>query len=193
MCGLRTRPRTDVDPPRFLDRTAIGVRGISSRRPRPRVDTYLQIAGSQRFHQTVTNDRRCGMTKQARCVYRNTPATRRVERPTAPVPPCRGDAAKCGGAAAGDNITSRQKIQPAESTNRSNRRFSATTTASDAPPRRSGVNFADASTPTSISGSHVCSECWSVRWLATSSSTRRHFHPRSRPGLARDGDDDDDD
>ena len=23
MCGLRTRPRTDVDPPRFLDRTAI--------------------------------------------------------------------------------------------------------------------------------------------------------------------------
>jgi len=25
MCGLRTRPRTDVDPPRFLDRTAIGV------------------------------------------------------------------------------------------------------------------------------------------------------------------------
>ena len=24
MCGLRTRPRTDVDPPRFLDRTAIG-------------------------------------------------------------------------------------------------------------------------------------------------------------------------
>jgi len=26
MCGLRTRPRTDVDPPRFLDRTAIGGR-----------------------------------------------------------------------------------------------------------------------------------------------------------------------
>jgi len=25
MCGLRTRPRTNVDPPRFLDRTAIGV------------------------------------------------------------------------------------------------------------------------------------------------------------------------
>jgi len=24
MCGLLTRPRTDVDPPRFLDRTAIG-------------------------------------------------------------------------------------------------------------------------------------------------------------------------
>jgi len=79
-----------------------------------------------------------------------------VASPTAPVPPCQGDAAKCGGAAAGDNITSRQKIQPAESTNRSNRRFRATTTASDAPPpRRSGVNFADASTPTSISGSHV--------------------------------------
>jgi len=34
MCGLRTRSRTDVDPPRFLDRTAIGGRGISSRRPR---------------------------------------------------------------------------------------------------------------------------------------------------------------
>jgi len=31
MCGLRTRPRTDVDPPRFLDRSAIGA-GISSRR-----------------------------------------------------------------------------------------------------------------------------------------------------------------
>ena len=24
MCGLRTRPRTDADPPQFLDRTAIG-------------------------------------------------------------------------------------------------------------------------------------------------------------------------
>jgi len=34
MCQMRTRPRTDVDPPRFLDRTAIGGRGISSRRPR---------------------------------------------------------------------------------------------------------------------------------------------------------------
>ena len=33
MCGLRTRPRTDVDPLRFLDRTVIGG-GISSRRPR---------------------------------------------------------------------------------------------------------------------------------------------------------------
>ena len=30
--GLRTHPRADVDPPRFLDRTAIGG-GISSRRP----------------------------------------------------------------------------------------------------------------------------------------------------------------
>ena len=27
MCGLRTRPRTDVDPPRFLDRTAVGPPG----------------------------------------------------------------------------------------------------------------------------------------------------------------------
>jgi len=34
MCGLRTGPRTDVDPQRFLDRTAIGGGGISSRRPR---------------------------------------------------------------------------------------------------------------------------------------------------------------
>jgi len=33
LCGLRTRPRTDVDPPRFLARTAIGG-GISSRSPR---------------------------------------------------------------------------------------------------------------------------------------------------------------
>jgi len=33
MCGLRTRPRADVDPPRFLNRTAIGG-GISTRRPR---------------------------------------------------------------------------------------------------------------------------------------------------------------
>ena len=33
MCGLRTRPRTDVDLPRFLDRTAIGGDiGPSSRR-----------------------------------------------------------------------------------------------------------------------------------------------------------------
>ena len=30
MCGLRTRPRTDVDPPRFLDRSAIGGRHIVS-------------------------------------------------------------------------------------------------------------------------------------------------------------------
>jgi len=35
------RPRTDVDPPRFLDRTAIGG-GISSRRPRG--DTLIGIA-----------------------------------------------------------------------------------------------------------------------------------------------------
>ena len=27
MCGLRTRPRTDVDPPRFLDQTVIGGEG----------------------------------------------------------------------------------------------------------------------------------------------------------------------
>jgi len=33
MCGLRTRPRADLDPPQFLDRTAIGG-GISSRRRR---------------------------------------------------------------------------------------------------------------------------------------------------------------
>jgi len=38
MCGLRTRPRTDVDPPRFLDLTAVG--GIFSRRPRA-IPCYL--------------------------------------------------------------------------------------------------------------------------------------------------------
>ena len=32
MCGLRTCPQMDVDPPQFLDGTAIG-RGISSRPP----------------------------------------------------------------------------------------------------------------------------------------------------------------
>ena len=34
MCGLRTRPRTDVDPPRFVNRTAIGVRHIASPPPK---------------------------------------------------------------------------------------------------------------------------------------------------------------
>ena len=38
MCGLRTRPRTDVDPPRFLDRTAIDGGGILSC---PQCDTLL--------------------------------------------------------------------------------------------------------------------------------------------------------
>jgi len=48
MCGLRTRPRTDVDPPGFLPpyRTAIGG-GISSRRPRG--DTLLS------YNCTLTN------------------------------------------------------------------------------------------------------------------------------------------
>jgi len=41
MCGLRTCPQTDVDPSRFLDRTAIGGGGISSRRPR--VDTLFTL------------------------------------------------------------------------------------------------------------------------------------------------------
>ena len=38
MCGLQTRPWTDVDPPRFLDWTAIS-RGISSRRSNSLSDT----------------------------------------------------------------------------------------------------------------------------------------------------------
>jgi len=46
MCGLRTRPRMDVDPPRFLDRTAIGA-GISSRCPRD--DTLFSFI----FHYAV--------------------------------------------------------------------------------------------------------------------------------------------
>ena len=33
MCGLRTSPRTDVDPPRLLDRTAIGGAHIVSPHP----------------------------------------------------------------------------------------------------------------------------------------------------------------
>jgi len=33
MCGLLTRPQTDINPPRFLDRTAIGGRGVSPSRP----------------------------------------------------------------------------------------------------------------------------------------------------------------
>jgi len=35
MCGLRTRPQTDVDPSRFLDRTAIGGGHIVSPPPGP--------------------------------------------------------------------------------------------------------------------------------------------------------------
>jgi len=45
-CGLRTRSQTDVDPPRFLDRAAIG-RGISSHRPRG--DTLFLIKNMQLF------------------------------------------------------------------------------------------------------------------------------------------------
>ena len=41
MCGLRTRPRTDVDPPRFLDRTAIGGGGRHIVSPPPA--RYLAI------------------------------------------------------------------------------------------------------------------------------------------------------
>ena len=54
MCELRTRPRTDVDLPRFLDRTAIGG-GISSRRPRG--DTLLL--------NRVAALARCGLLLQA--------------------------------------------------------------------------------------------------------------------------------
>jgi len=42
MCRLRTRPRTDVDPPRFLDRTAIGGGHIVSSRC-PRGDNLLGL------------------------------------------------------------------------------------------------------------------------------------------------------
>ena len=55
MCGLRTRPRTDVDSPRFLDRTAIGG-GISSRRPRG--DTLLRLLRPRR----LVREQRLGLT-----------------------------------------------------------------------------------------------------------------------------------
>jgi len=40
MCGLRTRPQTDTDPPPFFDRTAIGGGHIVSP---PRGDTLLPL------------------------------------------------------------------------------------------------------------------------------------------------------
>jgi len=67
MCGLRTRPRTDVDPPRFLDpwtggrrwpdggeticrcRTTIGG-GMSSRRPRRDTVCYYPFKTVTRMH-----------------------------------------------------------------------------------------------------------------------------------------------
>ena len=45
MCGLQTRPRTDVDPPRFLPSAG----GLSSRRPRG--DTLFLVANSVLFIQ----------------------------------------------------------------------------------------------------------------------------------------------
>ena len=47
MCGLRTRPRTDVDPPRFLPPSNCHRQGgISSRGPRGR---YLVVIGSSSY------------------------------------------------------------------------------------------------------------------------------------------------
>ena len=42
MCGLQTRPQTDVDPPRFLDQNAIDG-GISSRRPLGRYRNWWMV------------------------------------------------------------------------------------------------------------------------------------------------------
>ena len=42
MCGLQTRPQTDVDPPRFLDQNAIDG-GISSRRPLGRYRKWWMV------------------------------------------------------------------------------------------------------------------------------------------------------
>jgi len=47
-CGLRTRPRTDVDPPRFLDRTAID-RGHIVSPPPGAIRSYQHRAGTCRF------------------------------------------------------------------------------------------------------------------------------------------------
>jgi len=51
--GLRTHPRTDVDPPRFLDRTAIGG-GISSRRPWG--DTVFELSDARAHTQWHRQD-----------------------------------------------------------------------------------------------------------------------------------------
>ena len=60
MCGMRACPRTDVDRPRFLDRTAIGGgSGISSRRSRG--DTLLRLrssVGKQSLLQRRDNEER---------------------------------------------------------------------------------------------------------------------------------------
>jgi len=56
MCGLRTRPRTDVDPPRVKLLSAEG--GISSRRRRARITIYINVTdlaqNSRPFASSVT-------------------------------------------------------------------------------------------------------------------------------------------
>ena len=81
MCGLRTHPQTDVDPPRFLDGTAIGGGGISSRRPRG--DTLLTLL-AQCAEQGLCNGRVSVCLSVRR--YRSTAAgtqQRRCRRSTA--------------------------------------------------------------------------------------------------------------
>jgi len=87
MCGLRTRPRTDVDPPRFLPPTvelpSAWGGGISSRRPRgDNLLSVLAIEFRQRLstsvHTTVQSPftQRITMQTHRNCLQLSTLLTR---------------------------------------------------------------------------------------------------------------------
>ena len=56
MCGLRTRPRTDVEPPRFLDQTAIGGEGDIVSPPPGRYLVYVTTDTARSSALRVLND-----------------------------------------------------------------------------------------------------------------------------------------
>jgi len=61
MCGLRTSPRTDVDPPRVLVRTVVGGRHIVSL---PRGDTLFYLRHSKSDKITLHEKRQLELLRQ---------------------------------------------------------------------------------------------------------------------------------
>ena len=59
ICGLRTRPRTDVDPPRFSDLTAIGGGGAYRLAAPGAIPSFLHCRGKSYFCHHGTKARPC--------------------------------------------------------------------------------------------------------------------------------------